>query len=119
MEFTSDLHDDAGLIPTNLQMQTTSGDIVNVQLNREVPGAVTQTEPLEDKTNQMTYIVLKNKISMDCYHEISMLNLSMPRSYKVQYLHVFMCAKYMYITVTKHEKIARSRVHKIHLFIFW
>ena len=43
--------------------------------------SVAENQPREEeKTNQMAYLVLKNKISMDCYdHEIA----SMPQSYKV------------------------------------
>ena len=76
-EYTSSLQEDTGLIPTSLQMQTATGETVGVKLYPEVP--VTETQPLqEDKTNQMAYLVLKNKISMDCYHEIATQILSMP-----------------------------------------
>lgn len=81
-EYTSNLQESTGLIPTSLQMQTSIGETVNVKLYPEVP--VMETQPLqEDKTSQMAYLVLKNKISMDCYHEIATQFPSMPRSYKV------------------------------------
>ena len=79
-DYASNLQD-AGLIPTNLRMQTATGEKVDVNLYPEI--SVAENQPCEDKTNQMAYLVLKNKISMDCYHEIATQFPSMPRSYKV------------------------------------
>ena len=84
MDYASNLQEDAGLIPTNLQMQATTGEKVDVKLCSEIP----IEEPLvneEDKTNEMAYVVAKKKISMDCYHEIATQFPSMPRSYKVNF----------------------------------
>ena len=81
MDYASNLQGD---IPTNLQMQTTTGEKVDVKLYAEIP----IEEPLvneEDKTSKIEYMVVKNKISMDCYHEIFTQFLSMPRSYKVKF----------------------------------
>ena len=60
MDYASNLQEDAGLIPTNLQMQTTTGEKVDVKLCSEIP----IEEPLvneEDKTNEMAYVVAKKK----------------------------------------------------------
>ena len=82
-EYASNLQGDAGLIPTNLQMQTAAGEKVDVNLYPEVP--ILEEQLLEEnKTNEMTYVVLKNKISIDSYHEIATQFPSMPRSYKVK-----------------------------------
>ena len=84
MDYASNLQGDAGLIPTNLQMQTTTGEKVDVKLYAEIP----IEEPLvneEDKTSKIEYMVVKNKILMDCYHEICTQFQSMPRSYKVKF----------------------------------
>ena len=63
-------------------MQTATGEKIDINLYPEIP---TMEEPLEeDKTNKMAYVVLKNKISMDCYHEIAIQFPSMPQPYKVK-----------------------------------
>ena len=83
-DYTIHLKQDTGLTPTNLQMQTATGEKVTVKLYPEVLVA-TENQPiqLQDKPNQMAYLLLRNKISMDCYHEISMQFPNMPRSNKV------------------------------------
>ena len=66
-DYALNLQGDAGLILTSLQMQTTTGEKVDVKLYAEIP---TEDEPLkEDKTNEMAYVVVKNRILMECYHE--------------------------------------------------
>ena len=83
-DYASNLQGDAGLILTSLQMQTTTGEKVDVKLYAEIP---TEDKPLteEDKTSQIAYVVVKNRISMDCYHEIATQFPNMPRSYKVKF----------------------------------
>ena len=72
-EYASNLQGDAGLIPTNL----------HVNLYPEI--SILEEQLLEEnKTNEKTYVVLKNKISIDSYHEIATQFPSMPWSYKVK-----------------------------------
>ena len=58
-DYASNLQGDTGLIPTNLRLQTATGEKVDVNLYPEI--SVAENQPCEeDKTNQMAYLVLKN-----------------------------------------------------------
>ena len=82
MKFTSHVYSDTGLIPTNFILKSpVGGTIVDLGLCPSVPEL--QIPAAEEKTQEMTYLVMKHHISTKCYSDLAATFPTLPRMRKV------------------------------------
>jgi len=81
MNYTANVYSDTGLIPTNFILKTPcGGTVVDLGLCPSVPELQQSTD---EKTDEMTYLVMKHHLSVKCYQDLAAHFPSLPRSHKV------------------------------------
>lgn len=73
----------SGLQVVSVQLQTHSKKLVHLQL---VPGEKPQLSNMDQNSElipNIAYLLLRYGVSMECYHELSMVVDGLPKSYKV------------------------------------
>ena len=81
--YTSNVYSDTGLVPTNFILKSpVSGTVVDLSLYPSVPEL--QESPMtEEKTDEVTYVVMKHHIAMEGYQDLAATLPTLPRSHKV------------------------------------
>lgn len=72
-----------GLKPYSLNLQTTNGDLVHLNLSSDPVANMTTKPKSYSITKNLQLLLLKHGISQECYHELAQEFDCLPRSYKV------------------------------------
>ena len=83
MNYTSNVYSDTGLVPTNFILKSpVSGTVVDLSLCPSVP-ELQESPVTEEKTDEVTYMVMKHHIAMEGYQDLAATLPTLPRSHKV------------------------------------
>ena len=83
MNYTSNVYSDTGLVPTNFILKSpVSGAVVDLSLCPSVP-ELQESPVTEEKTDEVTYVVMKHHIAMEGYQDLAATLPTLPRIHKV------------------------------------
>lgn len=87
--FLGELEEKVGIIPLRIELESTKQKPISIPLNGSRSSNKEQEEPDNHITEKILYVLMKYNISMQGYHDLSMIVDSLPRSNQVLWLNTY------------------------------